>query len=284
LKFFIQSFRHSPFFTMARPTMFHHVSCPVFLLAVVVVVVVLVWWNPVSEGFTIPHGFKNCRVFARNSDGVVGIPVAKVVMLSSSSSNEAEPGAKEEKNQDDSNAKTIDKLKKDLTSLAARTLRGFEATSKDRKAARAMIDELARFNPTREPAAAYYKNDYGRASTSTASSTPTLAGKWTLIYTDAPDITSLQQSITAELGRIGQECEPPYIRNVIEWKKPSWAANLPWSGTEKSSQESSARIIQKVVTEGSATPDRPTTVVSDNVIESDRFLQQHNSHFVVSFQ
>lgn len=83
-------------------------------------------------------------------------------------------------------------------------------------------------------------------------------GKWQLIYTDAPDIVSLDSSknpfSTAKLGRIGQECSPPYIKNVIEWLRPDWAKDLPFSGTDQS------RILQKVVTAASATPTKPLLV------------------------
>ena len=77
-----------------------------------------------------------------------------------------------------------------------------------------------------------------------------------MIYTDAPDITSLDTSSgpfsTAKLGRIGQECNPPSIKNVIEWQRPDWATNLPFSGSE------SSRVLQKVCCEGVANSD--TTV------------------------
>merc|ERR1711935_241386 len=85
-----------------------------------------------------------------------------------------------------------------------------------------------------------------------------ISGKWTLIYTDAPDITGLDTSrnpfSTATLGRIGQDCNPPFVKNVIEWKRPSWASSLPFSGNENS------RILQKVVTSASASPDKPNLV------------------------
>jgi len=74
-----------------------------------------------------------------------------------------------------------------------------------------------------------------------------------LIYTDAPDITSLDNNgpfATAKLGRIGQECNPPSIKNVIEWQRPDWAANLPFSGSE------SSRVLQKVCCEGVANSDK----------------------------
>jgi hypothetical protein len=56
------------------------------------------------------------------------------------------------------------------------------------------------------------------------------------------------------LGRIGQECSPPYIKNVIEWKRPDWASSLPLSGSD------SDRVLQKVCCKGSANKNKPSTV------------------------
>ena len=113
---------------------------------------------------------------------------------------------------------------------------------------------MARCNPTPEPASPYYTDRQGTNEQSEIS----LAGKWNLIYTDAPDITGLDTSrnpfSTAQLGRIGQECNPPYIKNVIEWRRPDWAKDLPFSGSDDS------RILQKVVTSASATPEKPLNV------------------------
>ena len=81
-----------------------------------------------------------------------------------------------------------------------------------------------------------------------------------MIYTDAPDITSLDSGgpfSTAKLGRIGQECNPPSIKNVIEWQRPDWAASLPFSGSE------SSRVLQKVCCEGVANSD---TVVDLSIV------------------
>jgi len=144
-------------------------------------------------------------------------------------------------------------LQKQLLKLATSTNRGFTASPSERKEAREIIFDLANYNPTAEPASPFYN------STSLASDdgSPTLAGKWTLVYTDAPDITGLDIGgplATAKLGRIGQECNPPYIKNVIEWKRPDWAGVLPFSGTDQS------RVLQKVVTEASASPDKPLMV------------------------
>jgi hypothetical protein len=78
------------------------------------------------------------------------------------------------------------------------------------------------------------------------------------VFTDAPEITCLDTSrnpfSTAKLGKIGQECSPPYIENVIEWLRPDWASGLPRSGSDES------RVLQKVVTLASATTEKPLIV------------------------
>ena len=147
-------------------------------------------------------------------------------------------------------------LQKQLLQLATATNRGFTASPSERKQARELIYDLANYNPTTEPARPFYNATATSFDTDSADS-PTLAGKWTLVYTDAPDITSLDRGgplATAKLGRIGQECSPPYIKNVIEWKRPDWAGALPFSGTDES------RVLQKVVTEASASPEKPLIV------------------------
>lgn len=144
-------------------------------------------------------------------------------------------------------------LKQQLLDLASATNRGFQATKEERKRARELIFDLNKLNPTSEPACAYYPE--GEASFSSENS-PSIAGKWTLVYTDAPDITGLDSSNPlTELGRIGQECRPPTIQNVIEWKRPAWAANLPLAGSDENT-----RILQKVVTTATASPSKPTIV------------------------
>ncbi|KAL7523351.1 hypothetical protein ACHAXR_000717, partial [Thalassiosira sp. AJA248-18] len=149
------------------------------------------------------------------------------------------------------------RLKDDLVALAAATRRGlpiatqkFSASRTDRDTAKSIINNLSKYSPSDEPAAAFYKDGDGKSNNGARS---TLAGKWTLVYTDAPDITSLDGGpfSTAKLGRIGQECDPPSIKNVIEWQRPDWASSLPFSGGE------SSRVLQKVCCEGSATPDNP---------------------------
>lgn len=148
------------------------------------------------------------------------------------------------------------RLEKDLFKIADSTNRGFTASSSERKRAREIIFDLAAYNPTAEPAAPYY-NTTRTTTTADKDGSPTLAGKWTLVYTDAPDITSLDAGgpfATAKLGRIGQECEPPLIKNVIEWKRPDWAKSLPFSGTDQS------RVLQKVCVQATASPDKPLIV------------------------
>jgi hypothetical protein len=143
-----------------------------------------------------------------------------------------------------------EKLKAELMTLSTLTDRGFKASKDQQRQARTIIDQLATRNPTAEPASPYYDTTTKSNTSNTAN---TVVGKWTLVYTDAPDITSLANaSPTAQLGRIGQDCTtPPYIKNVIEWKRPAWAANLPFSGTDDS------RILQKVCTKASASPSDP---------------------------
>lgn len=165
----------------------------------------------------------------------------------------------------------VNDLKQQLLNLGVATDRGFRAQWIDRNFARDLIFDLASYSAVREPARAYYSpssmdnngsNAFPPGTTSIVededqdANIPTLTGKWTLVYTDAPDITSLGNSnVWAKLGRIGQDCtSPPLIKNVIEWKRPGWTSNLPFSGTTES------RILQKVVTRGSAQPLSPTSV------------------------
>mmetsp|Transcript_18424 Transcript_18424/g.22125 ORF Transcript_18424/g.22125 Transcript_18424/m.22125 type:complete len:340 (+) Transcript_18424:82-1101(+) len=155
------------------------------------------------------------------------------------------------------------RLKEDLLALASVTKRGFASSKEQRQKAKDIVYDLASYNPTKNPASPYYssKDSGGMVYEGTCTSTdgsdlPTLAGKWTLIYTDAPDITGLDGGplATAKLGRIGQECTPPLIKNVIEWRRPDWAASLPFSGSDDS------RVLQKVCVEASAKPEKPFEV------------------------
>uniref|UniRef100_A0A7S1BLP8 Plastid lipid-associated protein/fibrillin conserved domain-containing protein n=1 Tax=Corethron hystrix TaxID=216773 RepID=A0A7S1BLP8_9STRA len=165
-------------------------------------------------------------------------------------------------------------LKSSLMAIATKTKRGFMAKFSDKEKVNSIITELSVLNPTSEPAAAYYDQSKSRPTTSLDDvqyEMPSIAGKWTLIYTDAPDITSLDTSKgsgilsnlrpppLAELGRIGQECDPPSIKNVIEWYQPSWLNDM--TGNDISRR----RILQKVCTEGIADSNDPKTVNLDIV-------------------
>ena len=77
----------------------------------------------------------------------------------------------------------------------------------------------------------------------------------TALSLQAPDITGLDNQgplPSAKLGRIGQECDPPNVKNVIEWLKPDWIKRLPFKLGEDGS-----RVLQKVCTEASVDPSKP---------------------------
>lgn len=155
----------------------------------------------------------------------------------------------------------VQTLKSELVKLADRTKRGFTASAAEKRKANEIIQSLQRLQTIPDPAKSYYDKSSTSSVTTgenDGTSNISISGKWTLIYTDAPDITGLDTTrnpfSTAKLGRIGQECDPPYIKNVIEWVRPDWAKDLPFSGSDES------RILQKVVTSGSATPSKPTFV------------------------
>jgi hypothetical protein len=154
-------------------------------------------------------------------------------------------------------------LKRELKDLGEQTDRGFRATVEEQNKIRQMIFQLASLNPTPAPAEAYFSTTK-RELYSINSNVASARGKWTLIFTDAPDITSLKSPFNpvAELGRIGQECEPPTITNVIEWKAPDWIQQSPfvpdlWKGRSDCGEP---RILQKVVTNASASPQVPSKV------------------------
>ena len=159
-----------------------------------------------------------------------------------------------------------------ILALAFRTMCGFRATPTDRQRMKYLIQQLSaakNFTAAREPTAAYYyhsdgdddDNDDGneKHERPSSSSPPSLIGKWTLVYTDAPDILGLADGDTlARVQRIGQECRDggTTIINVIEWVPPVWLGALPTSigGTGRE------RILQKVITRASANPGAPYRV------------------------
>lgn len=149
--------------------------------------------------------------------------------------------------------------KAQLLKLAHVTRRGFEAKLSDRKRIKELVDFLKKKNPSVDPARAFYYDEEDETNNSHPSNPLTLCGKWTLVYTDAPDIISLEGRrggplSIAKLGRIGQECVPPNIKNVIEWKRPDWAKSFDILGTDDS------RVIQKVVVEATASRENPMIV------------------------
>ena len=158
---------------------------------------------------------------------------------------------------------------------------GFRATPTDQQRMRYLIQQLAPYNPTAEPAAVYYNNDDVETKNTTnnnnnpknsASAAPSLSGAWTLLYTDAPDILGLGDSdALARLQRIGQDCnaDASTITNVIEWIPPVWAGILPGMGGSGGSNRDNRnnnnaperqRILQKVVTQASSSPQQPNKV------------------------
>eukprot|EP00551_Chaetoceros_affinis_P013788 CAMPEP_0203701380 /NCGR_PEP_ID=MMETSP0091-20130426/35232_1 /ASSEMBLY_ACC=CAM_ASM_001089 /TAXON_ID=426623 /ORGANISM="Chaetoceros affinis, Strain CCMP159" /LENGTH=248 /DNA_ID=CAMNT_0050575099 /DNA_START=101 /DNA_END=847 /DNA_ORIENTATION=+ len=150
------------------------------------------------------------------------------------------------------------------------TNRGFTASRENKEKARELCQSLKSMNPTMEPLYPYYtekeksdnyntnKNN-NKNNNNNDDELPSLAGKWTLVYTDAPDITTLDNGgplPAAKLGRIGQECDPPLVKNVIEWVKPDWASRLPFLPGAGVGDDN-ARVLQKVCTEASASPSDP---------------------------
>jgi PAP_fibrillin len=155
-----------------------------------------------------------------------------------------------------------DDLKEELMDISRQSSRGFQATRSQRQRATAILEDLSRLNPSQNPAREYYPNpDVGGSSPPSSS----LCGKWTLIYTDAPDIVGLgAPNVLSELGRIGQECDPPFIKNVIEWKRPSWSTDLLSSLLPSVGGSAlPKRILQKVITKARASADEPLRVQLD---------------------
>lgn len=186
-------------------------------------------------------------------------------------------------------------LKLSLLFQAKGTKRGFQATSSEREDISSIILQLAALNPTSEPAAAYYStnaNTRPSTDTETGTDTNTISGKWTLQYTNAPDITSLDPTLSnndggilnlipsppplSKLARIGQECDAiaGTITNVIEWRQPDWFSRVisdaeadsgmytgTSTGTEnKDASSSGPRVLQKIICEATADPSRPFQV------------------------
>lgn len=166
----------------------------------------------------------------------------------------------------DTNGDEVESIKQEIYRLAEQTSRGFQANDLQRRCTHDLITDLARLYIANHPARAFYDsssvNCFEKDSNEKNSTCFTLQGKWELVYTDAPDITTLDQNPLATLGRIGQECSSPFIKNVIEWKQPEWAERVPFlSGRARRSTPSTyPRVLLKVVTSAMAQPQQPTKV------------------------
>jgi len=144
-------------------------------------------------------------------------------------------------------------VRSELLARAKACKGGFEASREDRKAMEDLIQRVAVWNPTRQPAAAYYAEPAAAGGPEEAS----LSGEWTLAYTDAPDIISLDQNPLSEVARIGQVCDSSAgtIANVIEWRPRSWLRGQPAASfLEKDLVE------QRVVLRAQADPAQPSRV------------------------
>lgn len=160
------------------------------------------------------------------------------------------------------------RLKKSLLELSYETKRGFFASSTQRSKAKDIIEKLGSLNPTLEPASSYYSKENKLEGYDIDFDKPTITGQWTLVYTNAPDITSLDPNTnfipsilppSAKLGRIGQDCDATKstISNVIEWTRPDWVNSFIQDDMKKGSNN---RILQKVVCEARANPKEPNIV------------------------
>jgi PAP_fibrillin len=82
-----------------------------------------------------------------------------------------------------SESNMVQRLRQELIDLGERTDRGFKATKSDRERASKLIFDLAQYNTLLEPVWPYYGN---KDSIGYDENSPSIKGKWTLIYTDAP--------------------------------------------------------------------------------------------------
>ncbi|GFH46675.1 hypothetical protein CTEN210_03149 [Chaetoceros tenuissimus] len=139
-------------------------------------------------------------------------------------------------------------LKLSLLMKAQDTKRGFQASKEQREEISALINDLSQLNPTSEPASSYYK------SKTVSKDSPTIAGKWTLKYTDAPDITSLDPVLSSSNSALGMLPSPPPLSKLArigqDYEK----------GSKDEITEDGPRILQKVVCEASADPSKPTEI------------------------
>jgi hypothetical protein len=141
-------------------------------------------------------------------------------------------------------------IREELIRICHETNRGFGASQKERRNVEKVIKDLVALAVDADIQTAL--QSYNDSSNSENS---LLRGKWTLVYTDAPDILTLDSRSPislSEMGRIGQDCtNPPILQNVIEWKKPGWIPDndaLP------------ARVLQKVTCRGKASSQKKNKV------------------------
>lgn len=112
-------------------------------------------------------------------------------------------------------------IKQQLLTTLAPLNRGFNCKSSDRLKVKRLVRELNELNPTAEPTAAFRPGG-------------SLDGKWRLIYSDAPDIITLDSGPLADVGFIGQEIstERQTITNIIQYSAPT-TLGLPDDLTEQ---------------------------------------------------
>jgi hypothetical protein len=107
-------------------------------------------------------------------------------------------------------ASTVAALKADLVRACALCDRGFSARPAQRRKIDALVEQLAPLSTCAEPTAGL------DGSVMEGRPTP-IVGLWELVYTDAPDVSSLVVNPLTVVGSIYQDIrQPPEVLNVIE--------------------------------------------------------------------
>jgi hypothetical protein len=153
-------------------------------------------------------------------------------------------------------------LKAELLAACRPLEMGTSATSRDRERIRSLLDRLvAAGDGVADPASIFY-SDAERAECDPTE--PSIAGRWKLVYTDAPDVLSLNYNPLASLSSIGQTCDAgaKTIANVIEWKPPGMLEKLPFSQlpVKLPYDPLAERIEQRVVLKAAASRTAPRRV------------------------